>query len=105
MKAKQKSRTGKTQKAVVREDSPLGLRAAARLWIELGRPDRHAGSLEQRSVDMQICYDEFQSWRSHPEENPREAYSDFKWFLIWCCRQGAAGNSFTAEYLRAASNP
>jgi hypothetical protein len=105
MKAKQKSRTGKTQKAVVREDSPLGLRAAARLWIELGRSDRHAGSLEQWSVDMQICNDEFQSWRSHPEENPRKAYSDFKWFLIWCCRQGAAGNSFTAEYLRAASNP
>src|ERR1035438_10305612 len=100
-------RKGKTQdqKIIVTEQSPLGLRAAARLWIELDRPERHAGSLAQWSVDMQVCYDEFWTWYNGVEEDPATAYQTFKWFLIWACRMGTAGNRYTAEYLRAANNP
>jgi len=102
MKTKRKN---SNQKIIVTDRSPLGLRAAARLWIELGRPERHAGSLEQWSVDMQMCYDEFWTWYSGTEEDPATAYETFKWFLIWVCRIGTAGNRFTAEYLRTANNP
>ena len=80
MKTKRKN---PNQKIIVTDQSPLGLRAAARLWIELGRPESHAGSLEQWSVDMQICYDEFWTWNSGAEEDPATAYETFKWFLIW----------------------
>jgi len=102
MKTKRKN---PNQKIIVTDQSPLGLRAAARLWIELGRPESHAGSLEQWSVDMQMCYDEFWTWYSGVEEDPATGYEMFKWFLIWVCRMGTAGNHFTAEYLRVAKKP
>jgi hypothetical protein len=52
---------------------------------------------------MQMCHDEFWTWYSGVD--PAAAYETFKWFLIWVCRMGTAGNRFTAEYLRAANNP
>jgi len=83
------------------ENSPVGLRLAYRLWIELGRPTKFKNrrTLEQWAPKIESLFR-----RSGLD------YAGFKWFLIWALRpddpDGAHyGNDFTAQNLRAAHDP
>lgn len=90
------SQSKNRNRLTIREDSPDGLRLAARFFIELGRPARFdneatltrwAGIMDALLSQSGLDYDEF------------------RWFIIWATRLDELGNSFTAKNLRLARDP
>jgi len=85
----------------INKNSPIGLRLASRLFIELGRPPQFHNAKA------------LLSWSPRMESVLAKSgldYERFKWFLVWVCRLRGAdganyGNDYTATYLRAARDP
>lgn len=80
----------------VREDSPDGLRLAARFLIELGRPAR---------FDNEVTLTRWAGIMDGLLSQSGLDYDEFRWFIIWATRLDELGNSFTAKNLRLARDP
>ena len=90
-----KQRKNKTR-FVVREDSPVGLRMAARFLIELGRPAR---------FDNEATLTRWAATMDRLLTRSGLDFDEFRWFLIWATRLDELGNTFTATNLRRAADP
>jgi hypothetical protein len=80
----------------VRADDPEGLRLASRFLIELDRPVQFNNEATLRA------------WAPVMERLLKASgldYEEFRWFLIWACRDDEFGNHWTAENLRLAKDP
>jgi hypothetical protein len=81
----------------INSQSPIGLKLASRLLIELGRPARHDN---ERTLT---------AWTSTMESMFKQSamdYEGFRTFVIWACRNHHRyGNPWTAQNLRIAHDP
>lgn len=80
----------------VKEDSPDGLRLAARFLIELGRPAR---------FDNEATLTRWAGIMDGLLSQSGLDYDEFRWFIIWATRLDELGNPFTAKNLRLAKDP
>jgi hypothetical protein len=80
----------------VTANDPESLRLASRFLIELGRPARfnNEATLKAWAPVMERLF-----MASGLD------YEEFRWFLIWACRDDEFGNHWTAENLRLAKDP
>jgi len=80
----------------VTADDPESLRLASRFLIELGRPAQFNNEATLKA------------WAPVMERLLMASgfdYEEFRWFLIWACRDDEFGNHWTAENLRIAKDP
>src|ERR1017187_1135797 len=80
----------------VKADDPEGLRLASRFLIELDRPAQFDNEATLRA------------WAQVMDRLLKASgleYEEFRWFLIWACRDDEFGNNWTAENLRLAKDP
>jgi hypothetical protein len=80
----------------VNADDPESLRLASRFLIELDRPAQFNNEAILRA------------WAPVMERLLKASgldYEQFRWFLIWACRDDEFGNHWTAENLRLAKDP
>jgi hypothetical protein len=80
----------------VTADDPESLRLASRFLIELGRPAQFNNEATLKA------------WAPVMERRLMASgfdYEEFRWFLIWACRDDEFGNHWTAENLRIAKDP
>jgi hypothetical protein len=80
----------------VQADDPESLRLASRFLIELDRPARFNNEATLKS------------WALVMDRLLKASgldYEEFRWLLIWACRDDEFGNHFTAENLRVANDP
>jgi len=80
----------------VKADDPECLRLASRFLIELDRPAQFNNEATLKA------------WAPVMERLLMASgldYEEFRWFLIWACRDDEFGNHWTAENLRLAKDP
>jgi hypothetical protein len=80
----------------VKADDPECLRLASRFLIELDRPAQfnNEATLKAWALVMERLL-----------KTSGLDYEEFRWFLIWACRDDKFGNHWTAENLRLAKDP
>jgi hypothetical protein len=80
----------------VKADDPESLRLASRFLIELDRP----AQFNNEAI--------LKAWAQVMDRLLKASgleYEEFRWFLIWACRDDEFGNHWTAENLRLAKDP
>jgi hypothetical protein len=80
----------------VKADDPECLRLASRFLIELDRPAQFNNEATLKA------------WAQVMDRLLKASaldYEEFRWFLIWACRDDEFGNHWTAENLRLANDP
>ena len=80
----------------VKADDPECLRLASRFLIELDRPAQFNNEATLKA------------WARVMDRLLKASgleYEEFRWFLIWACRDDEFGNHWTAENLRIAKDP